>query len=971
MKSIRFTELIKVINNKNVLSAAIAVTDIDNLGIPEGEELVLTLINDKLLLGEIFAYKSSTTARLGLINTLEVLDFPIEVDADFTTAKGWFINKSNTFTLTLPNASSNIGTAVIKGKTFTFSKDAFEIQSDDIYVDAMYLAAWFGFELNFDFSNMVVKVKSEQTLPIVSQKKRRKRKSISTMANQPVLPWKESTYKAISSPLYDVSLFSTKSNRTSARTGYSVLGNQDIAYLNAEYYISGSNEDVLTDFRLKLSKDLKGPNILGIKHFEFGDITPIKSGVESTGNISRGLSFSSASSNEITDYDKINLNGNIQPGWDVELYRNGVLLKTQITELDGRYDFNDITLLFGNNNLELIFYGPQGQVEKRTEQVVVDGNVLKSNQISYSVSVNELNNTLFNISNNTYSPNEGWLLSSKVSRGFTDWFSASLGQSLLFNADSAQKNGEIYTLGTNLNLFNKLLISTDFSVDNNDEKQLNLTAKSFIGNHAVNFIHRSLFSGDEVQDIATAKLGKRSDQILISGPLFKVNDIAVLYENSFLQTADDDKNKSSLFDINLTVNSEGYSLSNGVLWQRIESPGSSQDKASGRFFLNKRFGKVNTRFSAAYSIKPDTNIDTYNADFNWLVQQTLQSNLSLSYTPEGDFYRSKIGLNWNNDIFNFATNASYDSNENWRIGLNLNFSFGIDEKNKQLFMSQRRMSNTGALMARVFEDTNANSIYDHGEPLLEGVKVKGIQNYKYGVSDDSGLALISGMSASRTTDIMIDEATLPDAFMKSISAGSSITPRKGYLEYLDFPVIVSSEVDGTIYIKAKDGSEKPAAFIGINLINEKGEIVATTNTEYDGYYYIPGLLPGKYSVSINKEDLVRKKVKVTENIRLSLAQGDVLDGSDIMLSELDFVNGFVVIAGKFNKLEMLKAYWSLIKRRYQMNNNARVFYFEDDKSKKYTLYLGFYKNENEATDTCSQLEQIKIQCSTNDFNFGF
>ncbi|MFT6206151.1 MAG: hypothetical protein ACJA0T_000048 [Colwellia sp.] len=970
LKNKRFTNLIQTINKKNTLSTNSTTTEVDNLGIPEGEELVLTLKNNKLLLGEIFAYKSSTTARLGLINTLEVLDFPIEVDADFTTAKGWFINESNTFELTLPNASNNIGTAVVNGETFTFSKDAFEIQADDIYVDAKYLAAWFGFEFNFNFSKMVVKVKSEQTLPIVSQNKRRKQKTISTMASQPVLPWKESAYKAISSPLYDVSLFSTKDSESSMRAGYSVLGNQDIAYLNTEYYITGSNEDALTDFRVKFSKDLQSSNILGIKHFEFGDITPVKSGAESTGSITRGLAISSAASNEITDYDTINLNGNIQPGWDVELYRNGVLLKTQTTEIDGRYDFNDITMFFGNNNLELIFYGPQGQVEKRIEQVVVNGNVLDSNQINYSASISELNKTLFNISDNGYSPNEGWLFSGKVSRGFTDWFSASLGQSYLFNADATKEDSKTYTLGTNLSLFNHLLINTDFSIDDKDTKQLNLTVQSFIGNHAINFNHRNLFAGDKTQDSVIAPVDTWSDQILVSGPLFKVNDIAVFYENSITQTGDDDKNKSISFSNYLSTTSHGYSLSNSIFWQNTESSSSSQKKASGKFSFSKRFGKVNTRISASYSIKPDTHIDTYDARFNWYLHQKLQSDLSLSYVPDVDFFRSKIGFNWNYDIFNVAINSSYDSNDNWHTGLNLNFSFGIDQKNNKLFMSKQKMSNTGALMARVFEDTNANSIYDLGEPLLDGVKVKGMQNYKYGVSDDSGLALISGMSTSRKTDIMIDESTLPDAFMKPISAGSSVTPRKGYLEYLDFPIIVSSEVDGTIYIKTKDGREKPAAFIGLALINEQGKIIANTNTEFDGYYYIAGLLPGKYSISIDKEDLLRKKVKVKEDIQLSFAQGEILDGSDIMLSELEFLNGFVVDAGTFNNLKMLKTYWSLIKTRYQRKNNSKVFFIKDEKNKTYNLYLGFYKNNIEAEDACSMVNSVKIKCSVREFEFG-
>ena len=281
------------------------------------------------------------------------------------------------------------------------------------------------------------------------------------------------------------------------------------------------------------------------------------------------------------------------------------------------------------------------------------------------------------------------------------------------------------------------------------------------------------------------------------------------------------------------------------------------------------------------------------------------------------------------------------------------------------------MSNTGALMARVFEDENSNGIYDNGELLIEGVKVKGIQNHKVGVSDHKGMALIPGMTSNIKTDVKIDEASLPDAFMVPLLEGSSITPREGYLEYLDFPVVVSNELDGTIYIKAKDGTEKPAPFIKLNLINEAGEIAAQTTSEYDGYYYFSGLLPGEYKVSIDQADLSRKQVANKDDIKLMLGQGNIIDGANITLSELEFTEGYAVKTNTFNNLKMLKNIWLLIKNRIERLSKAKVFYIKDQNNQKYNLFLGFYQSKLEANQACSKMDEIKIACSVEAFEFGF
>ena len=77
------------------------------------------------------------------------------------------------------------------------------------------------------------------------------------------------------------------------------------------------------------------------------------------------MSFSNRPLTGNTELDTLDLQGDIQPSWDVELYRNDELISALTAGPDGRYVFNDIELLYGNNTLRLVFYGPQGQTRER------------------------------------------------------------------------------------------------------------------------------------------------------------------------------------------------------------------------------------------------------------------------------------------------------------------------------------------------------------------------------------------------------------------------------------------------------------------------------------------------------------------------------------------------------------------------------------------------------------------------------
>ena len=163
--------------------------------------------------------------------------------------------------------------------------------------------------------------------------------------------------------------------------------------------MSGNQDDWLNDGRVKFSKKSVNNDLLGIgaSQYEFGDITPVRTSAQ-TANLSTCFAISNSSINQLDDINYTNFSGPIQTGWDVELYRNNVLLDAQYNIENGLYDFRDVPLVYGINTFEVVFYGPQGQIEKKQFERTVDRTLQDSKGI-YSASINKLVDTLLNIRN--------------------------------------------------------------------------------------------------------------------------------------------------------------------------------------------------------------------------------------------------------------------------------------------------------------------------------------------------------------------------------------------------------------------------------------------------------------------------------------------------------------------------------------------------------------------------------------------
>ncbi|NTS75666.1 hypothetical protein HR060_02195 [Catenovulum sp. SM1970] len=954
----------------NELNEAARLDD-SQIGIPVGEELFITLIIDSYSIGEVIAIKTEDGARVGLTTLVELLDFPIDVSIEPLDANGWYIKEANNFKLTLGEDGQTLEIETAKGR-FLLNRERYEL-TDDLYVESSDIEKWLGIKLAYQFNDLLVSVSSEEPLPLQEKLARQDRKIKHSSARaESILPEVDNSYSASSTPLFDTQLSYIKSKNSKSNYNFSVLGSQDLAFLGAQYYLSGSNfSGGLSNARIKLFRDSQDNDLLGplaASRFEFGDVNAVSYGGQQGQVEGRGFRISRLQQGGVRDNSTTDFVGDIQPGWDVELYRNNILVANQLSLADGRYEFYDIELFFGDNNFELVFYGPQGQRRTEEKAIYFNGNALDEGQFSYDVSLNEAYNPLIDLSDRE-PPTSYYSLSGKYSYGLNDDLTSYFGHSFIFDRENIDNplvsnvDAE-YVVGVDATIMDEVLAKFEYVANDLDENRLITSVKTNFWGQSVNANYTKTKKVSRREGIEFDTVDSVSANFSGFFDLLDIN-----YQNNF-SYSESDFVKSQYFQNSLGATIFSNRVSHTFFWNQSETEGLSSIFSGGEFILSPRLRGFSTRLNMNYSIKPETELVSVKSDFDWSINENLTTRLSLERSLLLDLDTARLGLNWGQKYLSTNTNISYNSNDDWHLSFSTNFSFGYHAEEDIYFLNRARFASGGSMLVRVFEDLNANGLFDRGEPEIPKAKIVGLQNFRRTHTNDDGLALLVSMPANRTTDIVVDENTL-DPFMRPLTEGIAITPRNGYLTMLDVPIVRTSELEGSIFIQTEQGAEF-ADLVKLELVDLNGKVVAVTRSEYDGFFLFLDIKPGKYKLRVNPDYLKKHKLKNPQPIDVAFsAKGDVVMGMDITLEKKEIRQGFVVKNATFNSLKMLKVYWAGLDKRYKPLFKHHTFYTKDKMVSKYHLMLAFLETEQAAIDYCQMLnDAVKLNCQVEPMEFA-
>ena len=135
-------------------------------------------------------------------------------------------------------------------------------------------------------------------------------------------------------------------------------------------------------------------------------------------------------------------------------------------------------------------------------------------------------------------------------------------------------------------------------------------------------------------------------------------------------------------------------------------------------------------------------------------------------------------------------------------------------------------------------------------------------------------------------DVALDTGTLEDATWQPTRPGVRILPRPGRVQVIDFPVILTSQIDGTVYLDA-DGRTRGIGNAKLELLDLAGKLVGETQSSSDGYYILPNIPPGSYRLRISPDQLASLKLKANRIADITInAKADFVNGVNFSLEHL-------------------------------------------------------------------------------------
>ena len=327
---------------------------------------ILELRSGQYKLGEpMRGYQIPAGVCVDLADLIQALDLPVRLDKKSRRATGWLFAEDQRFVL---DRDSN--TVQTMNGNRALGAGAVYDTPEGWCVDLKALSGWMGVRFRADLSNLAVVLESDRKLPFleaIERKSRAARLREPRMAEFDLakLPQAQLPYQGWRMPSVDVQV----------QAQWARQGGASVQFETVRGALTGQTA--------------------------YG----------------RGAFVSNQPLNRPGRFGVTSLAGSMPVGWDAELYRNGELRAYQADRGDGRYRFDNIELLWGENDFEVVLYGPQGQIKRERSSMPVGIDSIPAGKTLYWAGIVDAGRDLIDLTSNFTDPHTGWRWGVGVERG--------------------------------------------------------------------------------------------------------------------------------------------------------------------------------------------------------------------------------------------------------------------------------------------------------------------------------------------------------------------------------------------------------------------------------------------------------------------------------------------------------------------------------------------------------------------------
>jgi hypothetical protein len=259
-----------------------------------------------------------------------------------------------------------------------------ELQRDpaELYLSARVLGALLDLDIQVDWSATEVVVRNPDRLPLGLRLQREAARASLLRESPEVLPSLVlgTERRPLDGFVLDYSLFSPSSD-VFGGASYSLAGGAAVAGGSLELGVRSEGPASTGDVRVDGSWLGVWRNNQWLRQVRIGDGL----GSGQTPRSIRGLYVTNAPYLRPSLISDIAYAGHLPPGWQLEAYRNGVLVGVDSVRSDGSYSV-ELPVLYGENPVDFVAYGPYGERREFSRKYLVPSALLPSGRVEYGVS---------------------------------------------------------------------------------------------------------------------------------------------------------------------------------------------------------------------------------------------------------------------------------------------------------------------------------------------------------------------------------------------------------------------------------------------------------------------------------------------------------------------------------------------------------------------------------------------------------
>jgi hypothetical protein len=270
------------------------------------------------------------------------------------------------------------------------------------------------------------------------------------------------------------------------------------------------------------------------------------------------------------------------------------------------------------------------------------------------------------------------------------------------------------------------------------------------------------------------------------------------------------------------------------------------------------------RASSNFDISPSARFRYAELSAYWSASDNVDWEGALTY--EAESHRGRARVSYVRRLSSMAVALTGEAASDGAVALGLNLNFSLDPGHG-MTMSRRPLAQAGAVRAVVYRDLNDNGVHDPAEPFEKGAVVTTGTVLADSPTDAKGATTIGGLTAYAPVAVGLDQTSLADPMLVPKTALQVVVPRPGVPSEVEIGLVGGGDIEGAMVKSGGLGFEG----LDLELVDASGKTVATTRTDFDGFFLFERVAYGAYTLRIASDSAVAAKVASELGVRLEIS----------------------------------------------------------------------------------------------------